>query len=91
MPGLSRLRVHSRDWSDAQPWWPGAYSIHTVKIITKEQFVSLLDGAGVTDEQKRRFHALFEQRHPDGHQRFLEALGLEPGEIAAIREKSRSA
>lgn len=59
--------------------------------MTKEQFVSLLDGAGVTDEQKRRFHALFEQRHPDTHQRFLEALGIERAEIAAIREKSHNA
>lgn len=60
-----------------------------MKNITKDQFVALLNEAGVTDPQKQRLHALFEQRHPDAHQGFLEFLGLPPAEIRKIREGSR--
>jgi hypothetical protein len=60
-----------------------------MKKVTKDQFVALLDGAGVTQEQKHRLHALFEQRHPDAHQGFLEYLGLPSEQIRSIRDASR--
>ncbi|HVU25018.1 MAG TPA: hypothetical protein VHE13_12905 [Opitutus sp.] len=60
-----------------------------MKSITKDQFVALLDGAGITDAQKHRLHALFEQHHPDGHQHFLAYLGIPPDGIAKIRQQSR--
>lgn len=40
---------------------------------------------GLTDADMRRWHALFEARHPDDHQRFLEWLGLPPERIARVR------
>ena len=60
-----------------------------MKKITKDQFVALLNEAGVSDSQKQRLHALFEQRHPEEHQSFLEFLGLQAKAIQEIREHSR--
>ena len=60
-----------------------------MKKITKDQFVALLNEVGVSDSQKQRLHALFEQRHPDAHQSFLEFLGLPVAAIKEIRDRSR--
>lgn len=60
-----------------------------MKTITKEQFVALLTDTGVTDAQKKKLHALFEQRHPDAHQSFLKYLGFSAAEVREIRERSR--
>lgn len=62
-----------------------------MKKITKDQFVAILNEAGVSDSQKQRIHALFEQRHPDAHQSFLEFLGLPATTIQEIRAQSRKA
>jgi len=60
-----------------------------MKQITKDQFVAILDGAGITDAQKRKLHALFEQKHPEAHQGFLAYLGVAPTDIEKIRSHSR--
>jgi len=60
-----------------------------MKKITKDKFVALLNDAGVSDSQKQRLHALFEQRHPDTHQSFLEFLGVAAADIKEIRAHSR--
>jgi hypothetical protein len=60
-----------------------------MKTITKDQFVALLDSAGITDEQKHRLHARFEQEHPEAHQGFLEYLDVPAPKIREIRERSR--
>jgi hypothetical protein len=60
-----------------------------MKNISKTQFTAVLEGAGITHEQMMRLHALFEQRHPEEHQSFLEHLGIPEPEIRAIRERSR--
>lgn len=60
-----------------------------MKTITKDQFVALLNEAGITDAQKHRLHALFEARHPQAHEAFLRWLELPANAIRAIREKSR--
>jgi len=60
-----------------------------METITKDQFVALLNEAGVSDTQKQRLHALFEERHPDAHQDFLEFLGLPAQAIQGIRAQSR--
>jgi hypothetical protein len=60
-----------------------------MKTITKTEFVALLTEAGVSDSQKQRLHACFEQRHPEAHQSFLEFLGLPASAIQEIRERSR--
>lgn len=62
-----------------------------MKNITKEQFVAVLNEAGITDARKHRLHAAFEARHPQAHEAFLQWLGIPAGEIKAIREASRKA
>lgn len=60
-----------------------------MKTITKEQFVAVLDAAGITSEQKHTLHRTFETRHPEAHEHFLAYLGIPPAEIAEIRRRSR--
>jgi hypothetical protein len=62
---------------------------NTMSRITKDQFVAILNESGVTDAQKERLHRLFEQRHPEAHQAFLEWLGIPADQVRAIREHSR--
>lgn len=60
-----------------------------MKNITKEQFVAVLDAAEITDAQKQRLHAEFEQRYPESHEAFLAFLGIASADIAEIRRRSR--
>ena len=60
-----------------------------MKTITKDQFVAVLDAAGISDAQKHRFHAELEGRHPHAHQELLEWLGIPAEEIREIRDRSR--
>lgn len=62
-----------------------------MKNVTKEQFIAVLDDAGVTDDQKARLHAAFEKRYPEAHQSFLEMLGLPADAIRDLRARSRAA
>ncbi len=62
-----------------------------MKNVTKEQFVAVLNDAGVTEDQKARLHAAFEKRYPEAHQSFLEMLGLPADAIRDIRTRSRAA
>ena len=44
---------------------------------------------GLDDRQMDQWHKLFETRHPEGHQSFLEWLGLGREDIDRIRAKNR--
>lgn len=59
--------------------------------ITKDQFVALLEAAGVDSGRRERLHCEFERRHPEAHAGFLAWLGLPAADIARIRERSRAA
>ena len=61
------------------------------KMITKEKWVSIMRGCGLSDEQMHRWHAEFERSAPAEHQEFLEFLHITPAEIGKIREESRKA
>ena len=41
------------------------------------------------DHDKDMWHSLFEEQNPDGHQDFLEYLGIDPMEIRQIRTYSK--
>lgn len=58
--------------------------------FSKEQFVTVLNDAGITDEQKRGLHVAFEKRYPQAHQSFLEWLSLSADEIRQVRAGSRA-
>ena len=59
--------------------------------VTVDQWTSMFEDIGLTDPDMHRWHALFERRHPDGHQGFLEWLQLPTDRIADIRRKSAEA
>jgi len=59
------------------------------RVITKETWVALLRAAGLDDAGMKHWHIEFEKTSPEGHQDFLESIGIEEDEVAAIREWSR--
>lgn len=58
------------------------------RVITKETWVSLLEAAGLDEQGMRNWHVEFEKTSPEGHQDFLESLGLDEDEIGSIRDWS---
>jgi hypothetical protein len=53
--------------------------------VNKAQWVEMFREVGLDDSTMRQWHHVFEQRHPDGHQAFLEWLDIPSDEIAEIR------
>ncbi len=64
-------------------------ALRKVKMITKDKWVSIMQGCGFTPEQMNRWHAEFERSAPSEHQEFLEFLHIPSEEIKSIREHSR--
>ena len=58
------------------------------QTVTVEEWVARFRAIGLDDAAMERWHRLFEQENPTGHQSFLEWLGLPAGRIAEIRTKS---
>ncbi|HLP25447.1 MAG TPA: hypothetical protein VK477_07210 [Acidobacteriota bacterium] len=58
--------------------------------LTKDQFVAVLEAAGIDAAQREKFHCEFERQQPAAHERFLAWLGIPSGDIARIREHSRA-
>lgn len=56
--------------------------------VSVEQWVEMFRAVGLSDPQMHQWHAEFERRHPEGHQEFLEWLGLPAERIAQIRRDS---
>lgn len=57
--------------------------------VTVDEFKTMFRDVGLDDAAMAKWHALFEKRHPESHQRFLEWLGLSPSHIEKVRAKSR--
>ena len=55
------------------------------QAMTKEKWVSMFREIGLDDATMTRWHQLFESRHPEGHQSFLEWLNIPAGDIRKIR------
>ena len=55
------------------------------KTMTKEQWVSILAESGMDDEAMRQWHIQFELQLPQMHTDFLQSLGIDAAEIAAIK------
>lgn len=58
-------------------------------IVDVDLWVEMLDAAGMDQAARRRWHAEFEQRAPEGHQEFLLSLGIPKDEVARIQRWSR--
>ncbi len=54
--------------------------------VTKEQWAEMFREIGLADEDMSKWHRLFENKHPDGHESFLKWLGLDPESIHRIRK-----
>jgi DNA-binding transcriptional MerR regulator len=68
----------------------GSKALGKGQMITKEKWVSIMKGCGLTEEQMHRWHAEFERSAPEEHQEFLEFLHIPAAEIETIREKSHA-
>jgi DNA-binding transcriptional MerR regulator len=60
------------------------------RVITKETWVSMLAAAGLDEEGRKNWHIEFEKSSPEGHQDFLESIGIDGDEIALIRQWSKT-
>ena len=56
--------------------------------VRVEEWTEMFRAIGLEDPDMHKWHALFERRHPEGHQGFLEWLQLPDERIADIRRKS---
>ena len=63
----------------------------SVSTMTKQDWVELFVEVGLDEATMRRWHAGFERRWPEDHQRFLEWLNITPGEIQQIRRRAQEA
>ena len=60
------------------------------KNVTVDEWTELFREIGLSDEDMHRWHREFERRHPEGHQGFLEWLGLPEERIGRIRSEATS-
>lgn len=58
------------------------------KNVSVDEWTDLFRRIGLSDDDMHRWHREFEGRHPEGHQGFLEWLGLPEERIARIRAES---
>jgi len=54
-------------------------------LVTIEEWKKRFQAVGLDEQAMRKWHRLFEEENPDGHQSFLEWLGASPDQIAGIR------
>jgi DNA-binding transcriptional MerR regulator len=59
------------------------------KVKDKDAWVALMCSAGFSEEDMKRWHAVFEAQAPEAHGKFLESLGLSAAEMKAIRGWAR--
>ncbi|OGU13317.1 MAG: hypothetical protein A2076_10970 [Geobacteraceae bacterium GWC2_53_11] len=56
--------------------------------VTVEEWMARFKAIGLDQAAMEKWHHLFEQENPAGHQSFLEWLGLPADKIGNIRAKS---
>lgn len=55
--------------------------------VTVDEWVERFRAIGLDDAAMENWHRLFERENPEGHQSFLEWLGLPAERIAEIRRR----
>ena len=55
--------------------------------VTVKQWVDMFKEIGLDEDKMHKWHTLFEQRHADAHQTFLEWLGLPEADVTRIRNE----
>ncbi len=64
-------------------------SLSKTQVLDKNKWIEILRSCGMSEEDMWQWHIQFEKHCPEGHQDFLESLGIKPSEIQQIRKKSR--
>ncbi len=59
------------------------------KFVNKHDWIAMFQEIGLSEEGMKKWHQLFETRHPDGHESFLSWLGISSEESTSIRTQSR--
>ena len=54
-------------------------------MVTVEQWKELFREIGLSPQDMEKWHRAFEKKNPQGHQSFLEWLGLDAASIAKVR------
>jgi hypothetical protein len=57
--------------------------------VNVDQWVAMFREIGLDKAQMERWHKVFETRHPEGHQSFLQWLGMPTEDIDRVRAKSK--
>ncbi len=55
--------------------------------VTVDQWVDMFRAIDPDDATLHKWHAIFERRHPDAHQSFLEWFGFDESDIKRIRSE----
>lgn len=63
--------------------------LRRTKDMTKEKWVTIMKGAGFSEDDMHRWHREFERAAPEDHQEFLHYLHIPDKEIRDIREWSK--
>lgn len=58
-------------------------------VMSRERWTRLLETAGFSDDDMRRWHVIFERHDPEAHHEFLRFLSIPDDEIETIRGWSR--
>ena len=53
--------------------------------VTADQWKKIFAETGLSDDDMQKWHQVFENKYPEGHQSFLEWLGIKPSRIKEIR------
>jgi hypothetical protein len=54
--------------------------------VTVVQWTEIFMEMGLSDDDMKKWHRIFEKKYPDGHQNFLEWLGMEKPHIEKVRK-----
>lgn len=56
-------------------------------VVQKDEWVNRFRAVGLDEAAMQKWHRLFEQENPQGHQSFLEWLGLPAEKVTEIRQR----
>jgi len=57
----------------------------TRQNFSTQEWVELFENIGLSNDQMKKWHQLFESKYPESHQSFLEWLNINGSEIKKIR------
>jgi hypothetical protein len=55
------------------------------EYVSKQHWVDMFREIGLSDDSMHKWHRIFEDKNPEGHQEFLEWLNIPGSEISKIR------